>query len=258
MLADRDMEERVMSRWRAAGLHVVISAAVACGPLLLMLGFWYPPPLFEAMGGRTLALLLVGVSLVAGPLLTLVVFRSGKRGLKLDLALIGAVQLAALLYGCYAIWLARPAFIVFVRDQFQVATVSALAPELLARARYPQFRSAQWSGPLLAFGEWPRDPARQQELMFMGLRGIDLQHFPEYYAPYEQGRAEILRQAWPLARLRQEEPAVARHVDAWLAASGASEQGLRYLRLRGRNAWVAVLIDAATAEPVKMLLAEPT
>jgi hypothetical protein len=245
-----------MSRWRAAGIHLLISACIAAGVLAVMLAVWYPRPLFEAMGGTGLALILIGVDVVMGPALTLVVFRRGKRGLKFDLAAIALAQLAALLYGCYVVSLARPAFIVFVKDQFQVATVAELDPGFLARARYPQFRSPSWTGPVLAFGEFPKDRAKRQELMFLGLQGIDLQHFPEYYAPYAQGTPEILRGAWPLARMRAEEPAVAQRVDAWLAGSGANERNLRYVPLRGRVSWVAVLIDATTAQPVKMLLAE--
>ena len=244
-----------MTRWRAAGLHLLISAVIASAVLLVMLMVWYPPPLFRAMGGVGLALILVGVDVVLGPSLTLVVFKSGKRGLKFDLAVIGAFQIAALVYGCYVISLARPAFIVFVKDQFQVATPVMVA-EQLDKARYPQFRSPSWSGPVLAFGEFPKEHARQQELMFLGLQGIDLHVFPEYYAPYEEHRAEVLSRAWPLARMREEEPRVARVVDEWLASSGAREEDLRYVPLRGRVSWVAVLIDAKTAQPVKMLLTD--
>ena len=52
------------------------------------------------------------------------------------------------------------------------------------------------------------------------------------------------------------EPEAAKVIDEWVARSGVDAQNLRYLRLRGRNAWVAVLIDARSAEPVKMLVAE--
>jgi hypothetical protein len=224
--------------------------------LLVMLMVWYPPPLFQAMGGVGLALILVGVDVVLGPSLTLVVFKSGKRGLKFDLAVIGACQIAALVYGCHVISLARPAFIVFVKDQFQVATAAALEDERLAKARAAQFRSPPWTGPLFVLAEFPKDHARQQELMFLGLAGVDLHLFPEYYAPYEQGRQEVLSRAWPLARMRKEEPGVARVVDEWLASSGAREDSLRYVPLRGRVSWVAVLIDATTAKPVKMLLTD--
>jgi hypothetical protein len=245
-----------MSRWRAAGIHLLISVGIAACVLALMLGVWYGPTLFQAMGGAGLALILIGVDVVMGPALTLAVFRSGKRGLKFDLAAIGVLQLAALLYGCYVVALARPAYIVFVKDQFQVATVAELEAELLAEAKYPEYRSPPWTGPELVYGVFPKHPEEQQQLMFAGLAGIDLQHFPKYYAPYEQGKDEVLKKAQPLSDVQRTEPEAAKAIDEWVTSAGVDAQNLRYLRLRGRNAWVAVLIDGRTAEPVKMLVAE--
>jgi hypothetical protein len=92
--------------------------------------------------------------------------------------------------------------------------------------------------------------------MFAGLAGIDLQHLPKYYAPYEQGKAEVLAKAQPLSAVKRTEPQAAKAIDEWIAGANVDAQNLRYLRLRGRNAWVAVLIDGRTAEPVKMLVAE--
>lgn len=247
---------RPLSRWRAAGIHLMICGGIAAAVLALMLGVWYPPPLFEAMGGSGLVLILIGVDMVLGPTLTLVVFRSGKRGLKFDLAAIAVFQLAALLYGCHVVALARPAFIVFVKDQFQVATVAELDDARFAEARYAQFRSAPWTGPRLVYGEWPKERADQQRLIDAIFTGEDLQHFPKYYAPYAEGKSEILAKAQSLSHVRRIEPQAARVIDAWLAQSGVDEQSVLYLRLRARNGWVAVLIDRVTAEPVKMLLAE--
>ena len=247
---------RSLTRWRAAGAHLLISAGVGGAVLALMLALWYPPPLFQAMGGNGLALILVGVDVVMGPLLTLVVFRSGKRGLKFDLAAIGILQLAALLYGCHIISLARPAFIVFVKDQFQVASVVELAPQRLADARYPQYRNVPWTGPELVFGDWPDGIADQQVLVSAALAGEDLQHFPKYYAPYAEGRSAIIAKAQRLPQLRAAEPRTAKLVDEWLVRSGRDPQSVLYVRLRARDAWVALLIDRDTAQPVKMLLAD--
>jgi hypothetical protein len=135
--------------------------------------------------------------------------------------------------------------------------VAELAPEALAQARYAEFRRPSWTGPVLAYGEWPKDHAEQQRMLAANLGGVDLQHLPRYYAPYEQGRADILRRALPIAQARTREPAAAKAIDEWLPGSGYAEDRLRYVALRGRNFWVAVLIDRDTARPVKMLLAEP-
>jgi hypothetical protein len=245
-----------MSRWRAAGMHLLISAGIAAGVLAVMVAVWYPPPLFQAMGGVTLALILIGVDVVLGPALTLIVFRSGKPRLKLDLAVIALVQVAALLYGCHVVALARPAFIVFVKDQFQVATAAQLAPDLLAEARHAEFREPPWTGPQWVYGEWPSDRADQDRLLMVAFSGADLQHFPKHYAPYAQGKAEILARAQPLSQVRKTEPAMAKAIDEWVARAGVPEQALRYLPLRGREAWVAVLIHPVSAEPLKLLLGE--
>ena len=244
---------RVLTRWHAAGAHLLICIGIAAAVLTLMYAFWYTPPLFEAMGGSGLALILIGVDVVMGPALTLVVFRSGKRGLKLDLAVIGAFQVAALLYGCHIISLARPAFVVFVKDQFQVSIVADIPPERFAEAKHAQFRRASWTGPVFVFGAWPSDPADRQRLLNAGLAGDDLQNFPKYFAPYDEGREEILAKARPLSRVRATEPQAARAIDAWLTRSGADEHDLLYLPVRARDAWLAMLIDRTSARPVKLL-----
>jgi hypothetical protein len=250
------MEKKKVTRWRASGLHLLISVVVALAVLALLLFLWYPGPLFEAAGGRGLLLILIGVDVVAGPLITLIIFRSGKRGLKLDLAVIGAVQLAALVYGAHIMFLARPAFIVFVKDQFQMAIAVELEPEELKKAKYLQFMRAPLTGPSLAFADFPTDPAERKRMLEANFAGLDMQHFPQYFVPYQDRTREVLAKSWPIARMRKEEPLAAKVVDEYLARSGTKEADVRYLRLRAPRAWLAVLIDAKSAEPVKMLISE--
>jgi len=246
-----------LTRWQASGLHLVISIAVAAAVLTLMLSLWYPGPLFEAMGGNDLLFIVVGVDVAVGPLITLVIFRSGKRGLRFDLAMIGALQIGALIYGMHAVYLARPAFIVFVADQFQVASAAQLDPEELAKAKYPEFRQPPLGGPMLAFADLPTDPQELRQFALVGFAGHDLQEFPRFYVPYTERTAQVLAKSWPLARMRQFEPGAAKVVDAWLAQSGTKEADVRYVPLRARQAWVAVLLDARTAAPVKMMISDP-
>src|SRR5262245_30915782 len=99
---------RPMSRWKAAGIHLLLSAAIAAAVVIFMLTVWYYWPLFEAAGGSRLILILVGVDVTLGPLITLIVFKSGKKSLKFDLTVIALFQVAALIYGIYTFYLARP------------------------------------------------------------------------------------------------------------------------------------------------------
>ena len=250
------MGARALTRWQAAGAHLLICIAIAAAVVTLMLSFWYPRPLFEAAGGNDLLFILVGVDVVIGPLCTLVVFKSGKPGMKFDLTVIGILQVAALAYGCYVVALARPAFIVFVKDRFELATVVDIAPEDLAAAKYAEFRSAPWTGPLLVATDFPEDPVERQKLVVLAMSGLDLQNFPRFFVPYGERAKQVLAKADTVARLRATEPVTAQAVDAWLASSGKKEDEVRCLMLRTRFAWIAVLVDPKTAQPVKMVLGE--
>lgn len=250
------MATRAFSRWQASGLHLALSAAIAASSLALILGLWFPGPLFEAAGGVGLLYLLVGVDVVLGPLLTLIVFKSGKPGMKFDLAVIGTLQVLALAYGFSVVALARPAFVVFVLDRFELVSAVDLKPEDLAAARFEEFRSVPWTGPRLAAADLPADPAERQRLVELAFSGLDVQNFPRYYVPYAQRTKEVLAHAATIERLRVTEPETAKAVDAWLASSGTKPGDVRALLLRTRFAWIAVLVDPKTAQPVKYLLGE--
>lgn len=250
------MSARAFSRWQAAGTHLLICIAIAAAVITLMLGVWYPEPLFEAAGGTGMLYILVGVDVILGPLLTLIVFKSGKRGMKFDLTVIGLVQIAALVYGVYIVYLARPAFMVFVKDRFELVTAVELEPDELAKAKYPQFRAPGWTGPQLAAADNPADPKERSKLLDAALAGFDLQHFPRYYVPYAERTKDVLAKAETVARLRVSEPVSARVLDAYLASSGLKEDEVRVLMMRTRFAWIVVLLDPKTAQPLKMLIGE--
>jgi hypothetical protein len=248
------MAWKKVTRWQASGLHLLISVAIAAGALALMLLVWYPHPLFKAAGGDDLLFILVGVDVVIGPLITLVIFKAGKKGLKFDLTVIGLLQLSALVYGVSIVYLARPAYVVFVKDRFEVVTAVELRPEALAEAKLEPFRRVPVGGPVWVYGEFPSGPEERRELVKLAMAGLDLQHFPRYYRPYEAHRADILARAQTLERTRKTEPKAAAVIEAWLAESGTSAESVRYVDLRAPRFWVAVLVDAKTAAPLKMLI----
>jgi hypothetical protein len=109
-----------LNRWQASAIHLGISAAIGIGVVVLMLALWYPQHYFAAMGGDTLIMLLIGVDVVIGPLITLIIFDPKKKNLRFDLAVIALLQSAALVYGCSIMFKARPVYNVFVVDRFEV------------------------------------------------------------------------------------------------------------------------------------------
>src|SRR5512137_2835497 len=116
-----------LNRWKAASIHFGISVVIATALFAAMLLVWYPHPYFHAAGGQKLLLLLIGVDVVIGPLLTLIVFDPRKKNLKMDLAVIVALQLAALVYGATIMFNARPVFVAFAGDRFELVEANAIA-----------------------------------------------------------------------------------------------------------------------------------
>tara|TARA_B110000444_G_scaffold256538_1_gene293071 strand:- start:686 stop:1375 length:690 start_codon:yes stop_codon:yes gene_type:complete len=105
-----------MSRWKAGAIHFSISLLIFLGLLAVILFLWYPGILFNIDRGWAGLQLLIGVDLIAGPLLTLVVFKSGKKGLNFDLACIAFFQAACLVAGMWVVYSERPIVLVLAYD----------------------------------------------------------------------------------------------------------------------------------------------
>jgi hypothetical protein len=71
--------------------------------------------------------------------------------------------------------------------------------------------------------------------------------------PYGERRAQILAKAAPLERMRGDDD-VRGAIDEFLAEAGAGAKDVPSLLLRTRFAWLVVLLDPKTAEPMRMLL----
>ena len=243
-----------MSRWKASGIHLTLSAAIAAVLVTLMLTVWYPWPLFEAAGGNGLALLTVAVNVVLGPLLTLIVFRSGKKGMKFDLLFIAALQLAALAYGVYAVFVARPAYLVFTIDRFNLVPAIALDPADLAKVTDLRFKRPPVGGPQYVAAVFPANPAEKLKILWTALAGKDLNLYPQYYVPYKQETRDALKRAKPLAILLKRYPAA---IGNYLKSSGRPEHSVKYLPLRARSKDGVVLLDSVSGMPLKILLLNP-
>lgn len=111
---------------RAFGWHLLISLIVASIVGGFVFLFWYPNPLAKAVGVSDIFWLMLGVDVALGPLLTLLVAKQGKKTLKMDLMIIGLVQLGALIYGVYNISMTRPLYIVYDSTRFELVQANQL------------------------------------------------------------------------------------------------------------------------------------
>jgi hypothetical protein len=239
-----------LTRLRAAGIHLGLSALVAALAAALVFGLWYPTPFREISGGRELFFIVVVVDVVLGPLITFAVFdlRKPRRELRRDLAVVVLLQLAALGYGMHTVFIARPVVLALEVDRLRVVTAVTLAETDLGPAP-PEFRQLPWRGVHLLATRQP-NADESFDAIQLGLAGIDLGMQPRYWRPAAETAAALRQAAQPLGTLGARYPARAAELQAYAAKTGRPIAQLGYLPLLARRRdWVA-LVDTASGEVV--------
>ena len=245
-------------RARAGGLHLALSALFATTVFLAIYLYWYPDVLFELAGGRQLFVLIASVDVTIGPLITFIIFVPGKRGLVFDLAVIAFLQMAALTYGVYVLFESRPAYIVFVKDRFELVRANQVPEELFAEARGSIYDHAPLTGPKIVSVRFPTDRAENERIMMSSLAGIDIQFFPRHYIAYDADRSVAAAKAQPIAKLKQVNPESGAKIDALLARLHRTPDEVRFLPMRaGKTLDLTVLVDARTGDVLKIASLRP-
>ena len=245
-------------RLRAGLIHLSLSAAIAAAVFLPIYFFWFPDVLYESAGGRDLFLLVVSVDVTLGPLITTIVYVPGKWGLKFDLAVIGTLQLAALAFGVYTLFEARPVYFIFVKDRFELVRANEYPAGQLDNAPNG-YGSLSFTGPRLIGAKIPSNlTANQQfDLIMSGIGGVDIHLMPRYYVPYEEVRALARQKAEPLQKLRERNPGHEAEVAALVKSVGRPEAQLGFLPMRAGKTDITVVIDPSTGNILKLSTVKP-
>ncbi|MES2933783.1 MAG: TfpX/TfpZ family type IV pilin accessory protein [Pseudomonadota bacterium] len=232
-----------MTRFRASGVHFLISLLIGLLLLVLCWFMWYPAPMLMAIGGHEIFLLVVGIDVVLGPLLTLVVFRTGKRSLKLDLAVIAGLQIFALLYGVSTLLEARPAYVAALGDKFQVVQATEVTDANLAKSK----TKLPWWGPLWVGTQAPTERYDIDAVHDVASIGGGRGHFPQLHIPYASMSAEILQRAKSIDVLKKINPTKTVEINDWLASRKYNDQTAKFQSIKISASEFVVMIDAKTA-----------
>ena len=180
---------RLQFALKAMAVHFGLSLLVAALVAWLVFTVWYPYPFRDMSSGRELFLLVIGVDIICGPLLTFILASPTKprKELITDISLIVFIQLLALCYGVWNVWMARPNYLVNEGARFHVVprisldakNIDSLAPELK-----PQL----FSGPLKVA---MRDTSFTEQLNIDALvkEGKEKSKMPQLYMPYDGAKA---------------------------------------------------------------------
>lgn len=227
-----------MNRRKAATLHTVASLLLVGLVAAIVLPLWHPWGLYRISGVLPLLGLLLLLLLIGGPLLTLVLYKPGKRHLRLELGVAGLLQFAVLGFGLHLLWQTRPVFVVASEARFALVLANEVEAADLAVASRPEWAHLPWNGPVLVgLRTGSQRTSVLSALLDTGM-GHELQ--PARYIPY----AEIAP--------RLAFTATASNADGQPAAD-SSAPAFRSLPIVARHGSGRLVLDADTLQPLKVV-----
>lgn len=239
-------------RVRAFFIHLIASGGMAICALMTVFLIWYPNPLAHAVGVAAITVVLLGVDIVIGPVLTLVVYKPNKPSLKFDLSVIVALQLAAFSYGLWILAEGRPVWAVFSVDQFELVQSYQVDHRKIGQAR-PEYQSLSWFGPQWVAARRAATPEEKGAILMESLlAGVDIAQRPEQYVPLTEQAEEMRKHAKPLDELKQFNAVerVQSELKPWPEANA-------YLPMMARIKPMTVLINTESAKVVAVVDLNP-
>jgi hypothetical protein len=187
-----------MSRWKAAAIHMVIGLLLICTIAIGVVLLWFPAGLWHVAGLQQLFGIMVAADIVLGPLLTLVVFRSGKPGLKFDLCMIGLAQACFLGYGIHTLWLNRPLYLVGSDYSFALVFASEVNDAVRHGPDGREWPRFQGRGPWLVGVDLSNPVAREEAAFAFAMGGGGPLRDPTLYVGYRDVADAILQKSEPV------------------------------------------------------------
>lgn len=231
-------ETRVLAiqKLKAFGSHLSISLLLFVGIIWACIALWYPPPYFWIDGGLEVTQLAALVDLILGPLLTLVVFKPGKKGLVRDLAIIATVQLGFLAWGVSVLYRERPQLVAFVG--FPTERFFPIPQQYLLDAGRPMAELVALSSerPAMVAIRMPADKAEAREIVRVQMRGL-----PSVFRQaerYEKFAGPHVEEAFKVARSRERVamvwPGGEAAMDKFVAERGRKLEDYAFVPVHGR------------------------
>lgn len=239
------------ARLNAFLIHLLISTCIAAAVIGVVFFVWYPAPLHTATGVTQIFLLLLTVDVVLGPLLTLIVYKTGKKTLIMDLTIIALLQLGALSYGVWTVAEGRPAWLVFGADRFELVRVPDIDQRNIATQAL--YSTPAWTGPKWVGADLPFDLKQRNDIIFESVSGgFDIYQRPNLYRPLQEMKASMQKHAQDLSLLNQfnANNDVQNIINTYPAATA-------WLPLRAKHQNMVVLINKEAAQVIAIVDLRP-
>ena len=237
-----------MNRWKASGSHFLLSLLVIGSIATSAFLLWYPYALYRVAGLDRILLVMFAIDITAGPLLTLILYRPGKWGLKFDLTVIALCQMAFLAYGLHTLSASRPVFLVGTPETLTLVFANEIDDADLAQAPRSEWRRLSWTGPILVGTRMPEDPEQRRDIIeaFM-TGGAGIERSPKYYLEFSKVAPDMLHtSAHPVAGTEDIR-------DSDIRAAKRSRNDLRVVPIVSRRGDGQMLVDAQDCQPLRVV-----
>jgi hypothetical protein len=245
-------------RFKAFGLHVTASTCLFLLALGTLYFGWYRWPGWYLTGAMTIVLMMAGIDVVLGPLLTFIIANPDKprRLLARDIAIIAAVQLAAMGYGLTTLWHGRPLYYTFSTRFLEMVQASDLSPEQIALGRKlnPDFAPYWYSLPRWVYAPFPNDPKVVEQIVGGAIGGgDDVIQMPRYFRPWKEGIAALGKELRAVATMTELSVHDKQVAGVRMRELGVTPDEPVALPMMGRGKPLVGVVDPATGQ-VRALL----
>jgi len=219
----------------AFGIHILFSITIISVFMALVTQVWFPGLLFHLEDVWEGLRILVPVDAILGPILTLILFVPGKKGLVGDLVIVVLLQISALIYGAYTIYDQRPEAIVFAGDRFEVLPASKFDKSQLQET---EFDLEKLPYPLVTYS-LPAQSEEERKIFIFD--NVQYQKMAERFRPIEGHREKVLSRAL--------------NIDYFTPKSDATTKALAQLReTYDTNKHALFVLESTTAMSAVMIL----
>jgi hypothetical protein len=235
-------------RLKALGLHLLASAttlAIILGTLFIG---WYRWPGWYLADAIRVVTIMMGVDAVLGPLCTFIVASKGKprRVLTRDIAIIVAVQMAALIYGSTLLWNGRPLYYAYSEGVLQLVQsydINAHQSEL-GRRQNPELAPHWYSLPRWIWAPLPQDPELRKKIVTGTIEGEDdVISMPIYFQTWEKGLPSLREQLKKVDKVAYFSPAEKEKLKRLMREQGFNPDELNAMPFSGRGHPLLAVFD---------------
>jgi len=244
------MQVRDVNRLGAFLIHLAASLAIFAVLAAVVVYVWYPDFFFTTDGGWQGIRIIILVDVVAGPLLTLVVYDRRKPELKRDLSIIVAFQAVCLLGGTWVVYSERPLALVYVDGHF----FSMSADDYRERGiDVPDLNHLPGPYPKRVMVDMPEDFAEQSTIRRQAIQERKpLRALVERYEPLAYDRMRVEEEAVDVDAL-QERGVAAEKLEEWLDTHGGTLGDYAFLPFGARFGYAFLGVSKADQEIVDLL-----